>query len=796
MATVNLELMLDYRKRFVEVLSRHYPSPTPWLTRHAGVWDWDALSQNTALAWDEALLDAHADRWNWRGVGLSTNTALPWSADLIRKYVGLGKWEWRDLGEQPKVFESAEMVELCLPHWSAAAETTPGSGLLDAGAYGRFELTPWGVDAARWASSVLASSPGFRWDLFSAVKGFPWSADFIEAHTDKLDWRRLSFNSVLPWTIDFIRRFEDRWDWAWTSPDLPWSLELLEAFEHRFDWDYLSVIDEIPWTEAWLDRFATKLSWASYSRDGTVDGLVNHPGFRWTPATFARHRSDVEAQFRQLAEVHEELALQYWTYHCDTNNWTAEFVELLLELERTGEINQPTIPWERLCERASGIWTPEFIDAHRDRIDWEALSNNEELAPNASILSQYADRWNWRSLSRNARMNVETLVAVADRLDVACLVSNKHLDRQAVVALRELWTPVAWRYLSRREFVSFDDAETELPWCWDTLIERAGAELSAQINGATVLQFLHVVERDRQPPPRNLELEAAIARDLEQRDNYEVYADWLLERGDPHASLIRATLDTSEPFDIAEFGTTRQYQGDDDSVHVSAYERFVEFDPRGTVWRRGFVRAMWGQRERWERLVGLRAFRFLEALHLDYQDPLVDDDALELLRPLDCLAKLSVQKNRLEKPTALAHLHALTHLCLDRSKLTDLSPLSGLPRLRSLSIQYSEVRDLGPLGEIPNLRRVNVGSAPLDDLSPLRACRNLVELDVSRTAVWDLSPLRELRSLLRIFVDNTAVTEAEIRALREALPALAVCNPEEYWRSVGNVGRFWSPSDC
>ena len=468
----------------------------------------------------------------------------------------------------------------------------------------------------------------------------------------------------------------------------------------------------------------------------------------------------------------------------------------MLAFERSGEIDRPTIDWARLCRHAPGLWTPEFLEAHRDRIDWRALSGNDDFAPNTSTLLRHADRWNWPVLSKHARMSVETLLAVVDRLDMEWLANSKHLDRRIVVALREHWTSSAWEYLSSREFVSFFDAEIELPWWWDILILHAPAEQLAQIDQSLIQHFLEVVVKDRQPPARNFELEAVIASDLEQRDNYEVYADWLFERSDPHASLIRAMLETSEPFDIEEFGTTQDYPDADPPAHVSAYERFIEFDPRGVVWHRGFVRAMWGHVEGWERLVGLRAFRFLQALHLDFRLRGVDDAALELLRPLDCLAKLSVLRNQIYKPTALAHLRALTLLRLDHSTLTDLSPLSGLPHLRSLTIRSTQVRDLGPLGEIPNLRRVDVGDGPLTDLSPLRACRSLVELDVSHTAVRDLSPLRQLGSLRRIFLEDTAASEAEIRALREHLPALRVCNREEWWAEVGEVGRFWSPSDC
>src|SRR5262249_45361729 len=164
------------------------------------------------------------------------------------------------------------------------------------------------------------------------------------------------------------------------------------------------------------------------------------PGFRWTPAVFERHRSSVEAQFRRMAEEDEEfeaITEQYWTHYCNTSNWTLEFIELLLDLELMGEIDQPTIPWSWLAGYASGSWTPEFMDAYRHHIDWawlafnphfpwterlddfaehlserawRELSQNKTFTPTASTLLRYADRWAWGQLSEHLAASIETLV--------------------------------------------------------------------------------------------------------------------------------------------------------------------------------------------------------------------------------------------------------------------------------------------------------------------------------------------------------------------------------------------------
>ena len=761
MATLSLEFMLEYRTSFIDVLSQHYPIPTEWLSRYADVWDWARLSQNTALAWDEALLDEHVDQWSWPDdyCFLSSNTALPWSVNLIRKYVALDKLEWLDLAEQPKVFESAEMLELCLPHWNAAA-APPDQDDGIASAYRLFQSMPWGADADQWAPSVVAASPGFRWDLFSAVENFPWSSEFIEAHADKLDWRRLSVNPGLPWSVDFIRKFED-----------------------RYIWDDLSGNEEIPWTEAGLDRFAEKVSWARPSFvwgkwDGKVQGLLNNPHIRWTPSLFARQRSNVEAQFRRLAEEERTAAVsaRYWTYYCDTNNWTPDFVELMLEMERTGEIDRPTIDWEHLCQCASDIWTPDFIDAHRERLDWVALASNPSF-PWTERIDDFADQLSkeaWKKLSENENFgpSPSTLTRYADRWD--------------------------WALLSQQQ-VSFADAETELPWDWEALIHNAAPELCAQIDDATVEDFLVALGKDRrQIPARNLELESVIARDLEQRDNYEVYADWLSERGDPHAHLIRSMFDPSEPFDVGEFGTREWPSSRDPGTRARSYERFLEMDGRSVLWHRGFVRAAWQQSDDdWRRLVSLRAFRFIEVLQCGEIDGKpIDDIALELLRPLDCLTKLAIYNSQIQRPDALAHLGRLTDLHLSGARLTDLSPLAALQQLQCLRIRNTHVEDLSPIAELPNLRTLDVGQGPLHDISPLRACRSLVALDLCGTAVRELSPLHELTALRRIFVERATVDEVQIHALREALPALEFCNYAEFWPRVGRVGPFVRLSDC
>lgn len=82
----------------------------------------------------------------------------------------------------------------------------------------------------------------------------------------------------------------------------------------------------------------------------------------------------------------------------------------------------------------------------------------------------------------------------------------------------------------------------------------------------------------------------------------------------------------------------------------------------------------------------------------------------------------------------------------NRGKIADLSPLKGLA-LTTLRCNANEFSDLSPLGGMP-LKVLICGGSRITDLRPLENCRSLVELRVV----------------------NTQLTQADIAALKKALP--------------------------
>src|SRR5690606_24143536 len=89
--------LLTYRRQVLSVLSEHYPIPADVLLRYRALWDMDALSSNERVVWTDDLIETLADDLHWsNGLVLNDNDALPWSPAFIEKWVGRGKWTWRD----------------------------------------------------------------------------------------------------------------------------------------------------------------------------------------------------------------------------------------------------------------------------------------------------------------------------------------------------------------------------------------------------------------------------------------------------------------------------------------------------------------------------------------------------------------------------------------------------------------------------------------------------------------------------------------------------------------------------
>lgn len=94
------------------------------------------------------------------------------------------------------------------------------------------------------------------------------------------------------------------------------------------------------------------------------------------------------------------------------------------------------LDWEAVTTNDNIHWTPAMLERFKHDIDWQQMSSRagaDLLCP--EVVGRYADRWDWKELSRNTALPLETIGLYADRLDWGELIeryndsSNPIFDR-------------------------------------------------------------------------------------------------------------------------------------------------------------------------------------------------------------------------------------------------------------------------------------------------------------------------------------------------------------------------------
>lgn len=202
------------------------------------------------------------------------------------------------------------------------------------------------------------------------------------------------------------------------------------------------------------------------------------------------------------------------------------------------------------------------------------------------------------------------------------------------------------------------------------------------------------------------ELEAAILDDPDSRDAYAVYADWLLQHGDPDGEFVAVQLALEDaPGDPALLARERELLAAQDKQLRRLYYYAVGWDIHDPVWRRGVLYAI---------TVSGDAYSTINASA--YQE-LVTDPISRFLRELTVRPATMVGAQRTDEDSAIVDAiaalgvpRALRRLVFDPqdfqiswTRLTDLSPIyPQLPRLEELVLQAGEIT-LGQI-DLPALR--------------------------------------------------------------------------------------------
>jgi len=233
------------------------------------------------------------------------------------------------------------------------------------------------------------------WSIASEKQHDHWTDCFIQFNKDELDWKALSFNDSLPWTVPFIQQFEENWDWhalSYIIADKSYFERsdfdlLLGQYSERLDWEVICAGNNLKSNH--LEEYAHFINWRA---------LSSNNGFIWSESFINDHLSDID--------------------------W-AVFTECLSTAETTSVMQN--------------AFRAKVLELYDDYLDFDILSENDQLDFTVELLERYIEKWNWGKLINNSAV---------DWHEDLLLKFNSYIS---VVPFKELKVSYMWNVLMEQQ---------------------------------------------------------------------------------------------------------------------------------------------------------------------------------------------------------------------------------------------------------------------------------------------------------------------------------------------------------
>lgn len=279
-----------------------------------------------------------------------------------------------------------------------------------------------------------------------------WFEGLIDLYLDLWNWKNLSSNTSLPWSIDFIKKYEDYWDWnnLCSNENLPWNKEFIEKYKNKFleKYNYVTLSSNkgINWTEELIylfNKYDSKEDFILYNHK-ICDGIFNKEGKKLLTQNFYivdwRHHLKIiyddkvfnnlenydvcwSCVCRQIKKVNSEFLIS----NNSRIDWGALSQNENCLSEEIIETFKDKLCWDTLSENEKLPWSIELIRKFEDYWNWEYLSTNKGIPWNEDLIDAFIDKWNWEfsdSLSTNPKIPVSV-----DFINKY----NNHIDLQALL---------------------------------------------------------------------------------------------------------------------------------------------------------------------------------------------------------------------------------------------------------------------------------------------------------------------------------------------------------------------------
>ena len=333
-----ISFFYNHPKYFLRVVSEYYPLNKKELDKYSHFLNWQYVSHNQLINWNEPMVRAFSDRLHWDVFSMNRFFV---DDHQIKRFSSQIEWGFGDLplegslAYNPFIHWDLASVEkykdrLCLKSMSYSNQIEWSDQLIDRYLYdwdwkglSENEMLPWNLAFFRryftfWNidSYWFTSNGGITgcseiveefWDMLSPLAIFrndklPWNEQgLLEKWKDRLCWFGLASNEVLHQNPDFFEKNLSHWmnenrDLFYPlsgNTALAWSIPFFERFIDKWDMEIISTNIALPWSEEFIGRYEGILKWGKYETvlsdifldyDGIEECQIIHPGLSDNPA--------------------------------------------------------------------------------------------------------------------------------------------------------------------------------------------------------------------------------------------------------------------------------------------------------------------------------------------------------------------------------------------------------------------------------------------------------------------------------------------------------------------------------
>lgn len=232
-----------------------------------------------------------------------------------------------------------------------------------------------------------------------------------------------AISQCYPLSEELLKKYQSKWDWEGISDNhlIDWNITLLEKYQNRLLWKegrFLNFNTSLPWSPELIRKFIHSKKW-------TWDDFIGQEQIFQEPELLALCLPEWNKNARQYLKTSlspdTDLGMYKYFEHVkwadDAETWAPETIEKIENMH-----------WDLFSGVEGFPWTVEFIEKHKNRLDWKRLSWNGGLPWNLEFIKQFKDKWDWNWMSYDIPWTIEIIDAFKDHINWNSISNEDKID--------------------------------------------------------------------------------------------------------------------------------------------------------------------------------------------------------------------------------------------------------------------------------------------------------------------------------------------------------------------------------